>query len=181
MQFGHTFPCIFQAIWEADPYQGAVIMSDMDVMEDYHQGTLCLNQAGAFALWLPLTTNANCVIICTDMVLHMGWVKSPNLFCVFSETLIDVVNSINNTFIRVPLYGAIAKIPKIGLLLTYSLYLLTHILLYRWHHNGSAKRSQKKVPSQLLNWVLPSLSNEANYSVIVKKLMAGDKYWTCAK
>ena len=40
MQFGRTLPRILQAIWEADPAQGPVQVSNLDVTDAHHCGTL---------------------------------------------------------------------------------------------------------------------------------------------
>ena len=43
MQFGRALPCILQAIWEADPVQGPVQVSKLDVTDVYHCGTLWMS------------------------------------------------------------------------------------------------------------------------------------------
>ena len=40
MQFGREFPRILQAIWEADPAEGSVQVSNIYVTDAYHRGTL---------------------------------------------------------------------------------------------------------------------------------------------
>ena len=47
-QFKPTFLHILQAIWEADPVQGPVQVSNLDIRDAYHRGTLRSAQAGAF-------------------------------------------------------------------------------------------------------------------------------------
>ena len=53
MQFGRAFPRILQAIWEADPVEGPVRVSKLDVTDAYHRGTLKPSQLGAFAYVVP--------------------------------------------------------------------------------------------------------------------------------
>ena len=77
MQFGCAFSHILQAIWEADPVQGPVRVSKLDVTDAYRSGTLCQSQLGAFAYVIPLAANNDCIIICIDLVLPVGWVDSP--------------------------------------------------------------------------------------------------------
>ena len=48
LQFGRTFPRILQAVWEADPVQGPVRVSKLDVTDAYHRGTVNLAQVYAF-------------------------------------------------------------------------------------------------------------------------------------
>ena len=40
MQFGRAFPRIFQAVWEADPDKGPLWVSNMDMPDTHHHGTL---------------------------------------------------------------------------------------------------------------------------------------------
>ena len=60
----------------------------------------------------------------------MVWVNSPKLFCVFSETLMDVANAIINTSLLVPGYYATTKISNTRLGLPLNLYRPTHIECY---------------------------------------------------
>ena len=50
-------------------------------------------------------------IICIDLVLSMGWVDSPKVFCTISENLTDVANALVDTDLPVLSYGAIYEIP----------------------------------------------------------------------
>ena len=40
LQFSWAFPCILQVVWEADPFQGPVRVSKLDVTDAYHRGTV---------------------------------------------------------------------------------------------------------------------------------------------
>ena len=53
LQFGRAFPHILQAVWEADPVQGPVRVSKLDVTDAYHRGTVKLAQVSAFAYDIP--------------------------------------------------------------------------------------------------------------------------------
>ena len=64
-----------------------------------------------FADIVPLDLEDDYIIIYIDMVLLMGWVDLPKLFCAFPETFTDIENALVDTEIPVPAYGAIAKIP----------------------------------------------------------------------
>ena len=46
MQFGKAFPSILKAIWEADPAKGLVRVSELDLIDAYHCGTLWESQVG---------------------------------------------------------------------------------------------------------------------------------------
>ena len=72
MQFGRAFPRILQAIWEADPEEGPVQVSILDVTDTYHRGTLNPSQMGAFAYVVPLVPDDDVILIYIDLVLPMG-------------------------------------------------------------------------------------------------------------
>ena len=84
IQFGRAFPRTLQEIWKADPFQGPVQVSKMDVTDAYHRGTLRPVQVGAFDYVVPASSEDNGVIICINLVLPMGWVDPPNHFYALS-------------------------------------------------------------------------------------------------
>ena len=104
MQFGRALPRIIQAICEADPEEGPVRVSKIDVTDAYHRGTLKPSQVGAFAYVVPSVPDDDVIIICIDRVLLMGWVDSLKCFCAFLETLTDVANAMANADLPVPAY-----------------------------------------------------------------------------
>ena len=55
-------------------------MSKLDVMDEYHQGTIQTSQVGAFANVVLLVPYDDVIIICIDLVLPMGWVDSTKCF-----------------------------------------------------------------------------------------------------
>ena len=83
LQFGQAFPRILQAVWEADPVQGLVRVSKLDVTDAYHRGTVKPAQVGAVAYVIPSAPGDEGIFICIDLVLPMGWVDSLKLFCAF--------------------------------------------------------------------------------------------------
>ena len=111
MHFGRSFPRILQAIWEADPVEGPVRLSKLDVTDACHRGTLKPSQVGAFAYVVPSVPDDDVILICIDLVLPMGWVDSSKFFCVFSETLTDVANALVDADLPVTAYGAISALP----------------------------------------------------------------------
>ena len=114
MQFGRSFPHILQAIWESDPAKFLIRVSKIDVTDAYHHSTLWTSHMGAFAYIIPSAPDKNCIIIFINMVLSMGWVDSPKLFCDFSETLADFTNALVYMDLLILAYGAISKIPSTG-------------------------------------------------------------------
>ena len=107
LQFFRAFPCILQAVWEADPVQGMVRVSKLDAIDAYHCGTVKPSQVGAFAYVIPLASGDKVPIICINLVLPMGWLDSPKFFCAFLETLTDVANPLVDTNLPVPSYSMI--------------------------------------------------------------------------
>ena len=68
----------------------------------YHYDTLWPSQVGDFAYVVPTVPDDDCIIIYIDLVLPMIWVDSPNFFCSFLETLMDVANSLVGMVLTVP-------------------------------------------------------------------------------
>ena len=117
-------------VWEADPVQGPVRVSELDVTDTYHRGMVKPAQVDAFAYVIPSEQGEKGKMICIDLVLPMGWVDSPKFFCAFSETLTDVVNALVNTDLPVPSYGTIYDIRVTGPGLPHTPGSLTHIDCY---------------------------------------------------
>ena len=69
---------------------------------------------GVFAYLILSAPGDEGTIICIKLVLIMGWVNSPKFFCAFLETLMDVANTLVETDLPVPSYGAISDIPEAG-------------------------------------------------------------------
>ena len=187
MQFGRAFPRILQAIWEADPAEGPVRVSKLDVTDAYHRGTLKPSQVGAFAYVVPSVPEDDAILICIDLVLPMGWVDSPKFFCAFSETLTDVANTLVYADLPVPAYGAISALPATEPAPFHTPASLTHIDCYMDDviavAQGGAERQHRVFDSTVraLKWLFPSIPGEAKDLVSVKKLFAGEGDWECVK
>ena len=65
------------------PVQGLVWVSKLDVTDAYQYGTVKPEQVGAFAFVIPSALGYEGKIICINLVLPMGWVESPKIFCMF--------------------------------------------------------------------------------------------------
>ena len=63
IQFWLAFPHILQEIWEVNPNKVPVRVSNLDVTDAYHRGTLRPSQVGAFNQVIPLAANNYCIII----------------------------------------------------------------------------------------------------------------------
>ena len=111
IHFGRAFPRIIQAIWEADPEEGPVRVSKLDVKDAYHRVILQPFQVGVFAYVVPSVTDDDVILICINLVLRMVWVNSPKFFCAFLETLTNVANAMVNADFPIPAYGDISALP----------------------------------------------------------------------
>ena len=130
LQFGRAFPHILQEVWDTDLVQDPIWVSKLDITDAYHRGTVKPLQVGAFVYVISLSPGEEGCVIFIDLVLLMGWVESPKFFCAFLETLIDVENSLVDTDLPVPSYGAISKIPATGPGPPHTPKILTHIDCY---------------------------------------------------
>ena len=105
-------------------------MSKLNVTDIYHHSTLKPSQVGAFAYVVPSLPDEDLVLICIDLVLLVGWVDSPKLFCAFSEMLTDVTNAMVDADLPVPAYGAISALPATNPPPLHTLASLTHLDFY---------------------------------------------------
>ena len=114
----------------------------------------------------------------------MGWVDSPKFFCAFLETLIDVANTLVDTDLKVPSYGAIFKIPETGPGPPHTSEILTHIYFYIYDVISAVQGGpefQHRVfdgTVRALKWLFPSFPVELKDSVSVKKIITGEGGWT---
>ena len=187
LQFGWAFPCILQALWEADPVQGPVPVSKLDITDTYHCGTIQPAQVGAFVCVIPSAPGDEGKITFIDLVLTMGWVDSPKFFYAFSETLTDVANTLVDTDLPVPSYVTISDIPEIRPSPPRTPESLNHIDCYMDNVisavQGGPDREHRVFDGTVraLKWIFPSLPGELKDLVIVKKLVAGEGDWTVSR
>ena len=107
-------------------------MSKLDVIYAYHHGTFQKSWVGTFTYVIPLATSNDCIIICMNVVLPIGWLDSPKFFCAFSETLMDMVNALVHTSLPELGHWAITKISETGPGPPHNLDSLTHIYSYMY-------------------------------------------------
>ena len=121
------------------------------------------------------------------MVLPMGWVDSPKLFCAFLGTLTDVANALVDTDLPVPAYQAISDLLPTGPGPPHTCISLIHIDCYMDNVisavQGDLEKQHQVFDSTVcaIKWLLPSLPGESKDSVSVKKLLAEERCWTCIK
>ena len=83
MQFGRSFPRILQDIWVADPAEGLVRVSKLDVTDAYHHVTLQPSHVGMFSYIVPLAPDDDVIIIIIDLIFPMVCVQPPKFLCAF--------------------------------------------------------------------------------------------------
>ena len=79
-------------IWEADPAKGTVWLSKWDISDAFHRCPLRAAHIRAFTYVVPPLPCDTTILLCIDLVLPMGWVSSPDIFCAASETVADMAN-----------------------------------------------------------------------------------------
>ena len=63
---------------------------------------------------VPSDPDGDCIIICINLVLPMGWMDSSKFFCAFSEMFTDTMNALVDTELPIPAYGYTVKILTTG-------------------------------------------------------------------
>ena len=86
IQFGPCLSQLLQRIWEADPKEGPVWLPKWDISYDFHWCNIRPIDVVKFDYVVTPITSDTSRLICVDLVLPMGWVKSPDLFWCASET-----------------------------------------------------------------------------------------------
>ena len=93
MQFGPCLPRILQQIWEADPQDGPVYLSKWDISDAFHHCVLRPANICAFSYVVPPLPPNTAIYLCVDLVLPMGYERSPPFICAASETAADLANT----------------------------------------------------------------------------------------
>ena len=65
-------------------------MSKWDISDAFHRCPLRATHIGAFTYVVPPLPSDTTILLCIDLVLPMGWVNSPDMFCAASETVADI-------------------------------------------------------------------------------------------
>ena len=188
IQFGSCLPRLLQRIWEADPADGPVFLSKWDISDAFHRCNLRPSDVGSFAYVVPALASDPDILLCIDLVLPMGWVNSPDLFCSTSETVADVANQlINQPNTPVPIYGPTSDLYHTVSSPTASPSRLQHADVYVDDINcvaqGDALQQQRvtELVLQALKDVYPTVIGETKDSVSLKKALAGDGDWSQVK
>ena len=188
IQFGACLPRFLQTIWEVDPAEGNVLLSKWDISYTFHRCPIRAEHIGAFTYVVPPLPSDTTIILCINLVLPMGWVNSPDMFCAASETVADIANGYildttsafliypptANTYTMAP--DPTTSSARLQCKEVYMDALLSTTL-------GDMKQQQRV--SELTLWAIkenpPSLPAEAKDSFSLKKAMQGDRDWVTTK
>ena len=188
IQFGSCLPRVLQKIWEADPADGPVFLSKWDISDAFHRCNLRPGDVGSFAYVIPALPTDTDVLLCIDLVLPMGWVNSPDLFCSTSETVADIANQlINQPDTPTSSYGPTHNLYHTISSPTASPSRLQHADVYVDDINcvaqGDALQQQRvtELILRALKDIYPAVPGETKDSVSLKKALAGDGDWSQTK
>ena len=62
------------------------------ISDVFHRCPLRASHIGACTYVVPPLSSDTIILLCIDLVLPMGWVNSPDMFCASSETVADMAN-----------------------------------------------------------------------------------------
>jgi len=91
MQFGHALNRLLRRIVEADPQNGPVYLSKIDLADGFYRIWLRLQDILKLGVAIPhLPTEGP--LVAFPLALPMGWCNSPPIFCTATETIADLAN-----------------------------------------------------------------------------------------
>ena len=188
IQFGSCLARLLQKIWEADPADGPVYLSKWDISDAFHRCNLRPSDVGSFAYVVPALPSDPDVLICIDLVLPMGWVNSPDLFCSTSETVADIANQLlSQPETQTPIYGPTKDLYHTVTSPTASPSRLQYADVYVDDINclaqGDAVQQQRvsELVLRALKDIYPTIPGKTKDSVSLKKARAGDGDWEQVK
>lgn len=101
MQFGKALTRILTKIVRVDACHGPVKLIKVDVADGFYQIHLAPQHIPSLGVAFPPTPSGT-QLVAFPLVLPMGWVESPPLFCVATETIADLANASLQQGISVP-------------------------------------------------------------------------------
>ena len=91
MQFGHALDRYLREILLADPSNGPIYMSKLDIADGFYRLDVAPYDIPKLALAFP-TRPTQEPLVALPLVLPMGWKNSPPYFCAATETAADLAN-----------------------------------------------------------------------------------------
>ena len=188
MQFGTCLSHILQKIWEANPADAPVWLFKWGISDTFHRCNLLPSDIRKFTYVVPpLLVDPN-VLICIELVIPMGWVNSPELFCSTSETVANnsdgyALDPSPYFFVYPPTAGAYktadADTASSGRLQYVDVY-IDDLLCFA---QGDPTQQQwvSEITIRSLKEIFPSFPDEVKGSDILEKALAGDEDWDMVK
>ena len=91
MQFGRTFLRLLHHIGQSDPAHGPPYIIKVDISDGFYRIHVNPSHAVKLGVAFPSTPDKQ-ALVAFPMVLPMGWVNSPPVFCAATETIADLAN-----------------------------------------------------------------------------------------
>ena len=175
-------------IWEADRIDGPVYLSKWDISDNFHRYNLRPVDVGIFSYIVPPLPGDPHLLLCIDLVLPMGWVNSPDLFCSTSEIVAGLANAyIKDANAYDPTYPPTASLYTTSPSPTSSNKRLQYVNVYMDDLNcatqgdSDQQRRVTELTIRSLKEVYPSIPQETRDSVSLKKELTGDGDWELEK
>lgn len=92
MQFGHALDRILREVLLADPKHGLVELMKVDISDGFYRVNLALDDIAKLGVVFPVRDGQR-PLVAFPLVLPMGWVNSPPIFCAATETAADIANA----------------------------------------------------------------------------------------
>jgi len=92
MQFGCTLDRLLHHMVAADPRQGPIYLSKIDLADGFYCISLRPTDVPKLGVVLP-THGDEGVTVAFPITLPMGWMNSPPIFCMATETIADIAST----------------------------------------------------------------------------------------
>ena len=168
--------------------EGPVLLSKWDISDAFHRCNICPEDVGAFSyIVLPIPSDLE-PLLCIDLVLPMGWVNSPDLFCATSETVTDVANIAFRSDLQTqppypPTAGLYQPFPSPSAGSNRFQYADVYMDDINCLTQGDEQQQQRvtEIVLRTLKLVYPTVNGELKDSISLKKAKEGDGDWSVSK
>eukprot|EP00979_Chaetoceros_neogracilis_P015392 scaffold5865_cov209-Chaetoceros_neogracile.AAC.1 len=92
MQFGHALDRYLRELLLADPKLGPVEQLKIDIGDGFYRCNVSIPDIPKLGLVFPVADDEE-KLVAFPLVLPMGWVNSPPIFCAATETAADLANA----------------------------------------------------------------------------------------
>jgi len=91
LQFGHALNCLLCHIIEANPQNGPIYLSKIDLANGFYCIWLQLQDILKLGMAIPHLPSEG-PLVAFPLALPMGWCNSPPIFCTATKTIADLTN-----------------------------------------------------------------------------------------